>query len=75
VSLSAVNSALGGLGSARDRYSRSAAAVSEAGLPESRGDLVGAVGESHLAAQAVKINAASLHAALDTERALIDLFA
>jgi hypothetical protein len=49
--------------------------VAHAGLPNSRGDLVAAVGQSPLAAHAVDVNVASLQGALDTEHTLIDLFA
>ena len=74
-STSAVQSALGGLTGAQEWFNTTALAIAHASLPDSRGDLVNAVVQSRLAAQAVKVNAASLHAALDNERTLIDIFA
>ena len=74
-STSAVNSALGGLASAQDWFNTTAVAVAHASLPDSHDDLVDAVVQSKLASQAVKVNTASLNAALENERTLIDVFA
>jgi hypothetical protein len=74
-STAAVNSALGGLTGAQEWFYSAAVAVAHASLPNSKDDLVDAVVQSKLASQAVKVNAASLHAALQNERTLIDIFA
>jgi hypothetical protein len=75
MTISALGSALGGLSAAQDRFAASTDAVTRATLPGSRSDLVAAVGQSQLAAQAVDVDVASLQGALDTEHTLIDLFA
>ncbi len=74
-STAAVNSALGGLTSAQEWFNGAAVAVAHASLPNPKVDLVDAVVQSKLASQAVKVNATSLHAALENERTLIDIFA
>jgi hypothetical protein len=74
---SAINSALGGLSASQEWFNQTAIAVAHASLPDAPAsdDLVGAVVQSKLAEQAVKINAAALRNVMDTEQSLIDVLA
>ena len=76
---SAINSALGGLSASQEWFNQTAIAVAHASLPDGDApptdDLVGALVQSKLAQEAVKVNAAMLRTAMDTEQSLIDVFA